>query len=105
MVDEAIDATAAHFNLRDAIEDFRLKAEEAKDPSEKHSMIERGKCLQNCWTISNVALGIYHLRRYYHLLVFQAYLNDWRPDDENPYSFESFVKHRPGQLNIANSLS
>jgi len=45
-VDEAIDATAEHFNLRDVIEDFRLQAEEAKDIGEKNSMIERGKLSQ-----------------------------------------------------------
>jgi len=46
VVDEAIDATAAHFNLRDAIEDLRSKAEEAKDQNEKNSMVERGKWCQ-----------------------------------------------------------
>lgn len=33
--------------------------------------------------------------RYFHLLVFQAYLDDTVPDDETAFSFESFVKHRP----------
>ena len=42
IVDEAIDATATHFNLRDVIEDFRHQADEAKDQKEKNSMIERG---------------------------------------------------------------
>ncbi|KAK1923782.1 inositol hexakisphosphate-domain-containing protein [Papiliotrema laurentii] len=80
VVDEAIDATATHFNLRDTIEDLRVKAEEATDPEEKQRNVER---------------AIYHLQRYYHLLLFQAYLDDRTPDEENPYSFESFVKHRP----------
>ncbi|ORY34932.1 inositol hexakisphosphate-domain-containing protein [Naematelia encephala] len=80
VVDEAIDAAATHFNLRDAIEDFREKAESAKTPEEKQSALEK---------------GIYHLRRYYHLLIFQAYLDDTSPEEQNPYSFESFVKHRP----------
>ena len=35
------------------------------------------------------------MRRYYHLLIFQAYLDDTSPDEEDPYTFESFVKHRP----------
>ena len=82
VVDEAIDETATHFNLRDAIEDFRVKAEDATDPAEKQRDTEK---------------GIYHLRRYYHLLLFQAYLDDRDPEDEHPDSFESFVKHRPGE--------
>lgn len=79
-MDEAIDCTAAHFNLRDTIEDFRSKAEEAQDSATKNNYIEK---------------GIYHLRRYYHLLLFQAYLDDRSLDDEEPYSFESFIRHRP----------
>lgn len=38
---------------------------------------------------------MHHLMRYFHLLVFQAYLDDTNPDEEESYSFESFVKHRP----------
>jgi hypothetical protein len=41
--------------------------------------------------------GIFHLRRYFHLLVFQAYLDDRAPEEEDPYSFENFVKYRPGE--------
>lgn len=81
-MDEAIDATAKHFNIRDAIQDFRLKAEEATDPAERQAAIER---------------GLFYLQRYFHLLLFQAYLDDTDPDAEDPYTFESFVKHRPGQ--------
>jgi hypothetical protein len=43
IVDEAIDATAQHFNLRDAIEDLRVKAEESSDPTEKQQNIDRGE--------------------------------------------------------------
>lgn len=42
-MDEAIDRSAAHFNLRDAIEDLRIQAVEAKNPEEKHSFIEKGE--------------------------------------------------------------
>jgi hypothetical protein len=81
IVDDAIDATATHFNIRDAIEDFRTKAEDAQDASAKNAYIEK---------------GIYQLRRYFNLLLFQAYLDDRSLDDEDePYSFESFVRHRP----------
>ncbi|WVR08265.1 hypothetical protein IAU60_005312 [Kwoniella sp. DSM 27419] len=79
-VDEAIDATATQFNIRDAIEDARQKAEKAEDPETKQRLTDR---------------GLYHLRRYFHLICFQAYLDDRAPDEENPYSFESFIKHRP----------
>ncbi|WRT69446.1 uncharacterized protein IL334_006432 [Kwoniella shivajii] len=79
-VDEAIDATATQFNLREAIEDTRQKAQEAQDPKIKQKLTEK---------------GLYHLKRYLHLILFQAYLDDRAPDQENPYSFESFVKHRP----------
>nr|XP_018260510.1 uncharacterized protein I303_07432 [Kwoniella dejecticola CBS 10117]OBR82668.1 hypothetical protein I303_07432 [Kwoniella dejecticola CBS 10117] len=79
-VDEAIDATSTQFNLREAIEDTRQKAQEAQDPTVKRKLTEK---------------GLYHLKRYFHLILFQAYLDDRAPDDEDPYSFESFVRHRP----------
>ena len=80
IVDDAIDSTATHFNLRDTIESFRTKAEDAQDPTLRKEYIEK---------------GIYHLRRYFHLLLFQAYLDDRAMDDDEPYSFESFIRHRP----------
>lgn len=43
VVDEAIEATSKHFNVRDAIEDFRARAEESTDPAEKQRNVERGK--------------------------------------------------------------
>nr|XP_019043261.1 hypothetical protein I302_07836 [Kwoniella bestiolae CBS 10118]OCF22191.1 hypothetical protein I302_07836 [Kwoniella bestiolae CBS 10118] len=79
-VDEAIDATATQFNLREAIEDTRQKAQEAEDPRTKRKLTEK---------------GLHHLKRYFHLILFQAYLDDRAPDEENPYSFESFIRHRP----------
>ncbi|RXK36343.1 hypothetical protein M231_06380 [Tremella mesenterica] len=80
IVDEAIDRTAAHYNLRDAIEDVHGQAESAPEGPERNRYVEK---------------GVHLLRRYYHLLLFQAYLDDRGADDENPYTFESFVKHRP----------
>ncbi|WWC73457.1 uncharacterized protein I206_107427 [Kwoniella pini CBS 10737] len=79
-VDEAIDDTSTQFNLRDAIEDTRQKAQEAKDPATRQKLTNK---------------SLYHLKRYFHLILFQAYLDDRAPDDEDPYSFESFVRHRP----------
>ena len=55
-------------------------------------------CLDGVYLREADSIGIYHLRRYFHLLIFQAYLNDRDPEEESPYSFESFVKHRPGKL-------
>ncbi|WWC93062.1 uncharacterized protein L201_008027 [Kwoniella dendrophila CBS 6074] len=79
-VDEAIDATATQFNLREAIENTRQKAQDAQDPAVKQKLTEA---------------GLHDLKRYYHLILFQAYLDDRAPDDEEPYSFESFIRHRP----------
>nr|KIR85732.1 hypothetical protein I308_03840 [Cryptococcus tetragattii IND107] len=80
VVDEAIDATATQFNVRKVIEDLYVEAQEATDPDKKRKLTE---------------LGLHHLKRYYHLLLFAAYLDDRAPDEQDPYSFESFVKHRP----------
>ncbi|OXH32476.1 hypothetical protein J008_03246 [Cryptococcus neoformans] len=80
VVDEAIDATATQFNVRKAIEDLYVEAQEATEPDRKRKLTE---------------LGLHHLKRYYHLLLFAAYLDDRAPEEEDPYSFESFVKHRP----------
>jgi hypothetical protein len=41
-VDEAIDQCAAVFNLRDAIEDARVRAEETTDEREKRMSTSRG---------------------------------------------------------------
>ena len=43
IVDEAIDATSAQFNLRDEIEDLRMRAAAAKSADEKHQLVESGK--------------------------------------------------------------
>ncbi|WVN86977.1 uncharacterized protein L203_102152 [Cryptococcus depauperatus CBS 7841] len=68
------------FNLRQAIEDLYIQSSEASEPEKKRKLTEK---------------GLYYLRRYYHLLLFAAYLDDTSPAEENPFSFESFVKHRP----------
>lgn len=80
IVDEAIDRTSSSFNLRDAIEDARDAAQRAKSTEQRHQAVDS---------------GMHHLLRYFHLIVFQAYLDDTVPDDETAYTFESFVKHRP----------
>ncbi|KAI0768012.1 inositol hexakisphosphate-domain-containing protein [Trametes elegans] len=80
-VDDAIDQCSEVFNLRDAIEDARARAEQATDERQRKLHAHRG--LQN-------------LRRYFELIIFQAYLQSTEPDTmQNHESFESFVKSRP----------
>jgi predicted CoA-binding protein len=43
-VDEAIDQCAEVFNLRDAIEEARIKAEQANDERTKKMYAQRGTC-------------------------------------------------------------
>ncbi|KAF8802506.1 hypothetical protein BYT27DRAFT_7196707, partial [Phlegmacium glaucopus] len=82
-VDDAIDQCSAVYNLRNAIEEARLKAEQATD--EKQRRLHTSKGLQN-------------LRRYFELIVFQSYLQSIEPDTiqslENE-NVETYVKNRP----------
>ncbi|KAH6913140.1 inositol hexakisphosphate-domain-containing protein [Coprinopsis sp. MPI-PUGE-AT-0042] len=81
IVDDAIDQCSEVYNLRDAIEDARTRAEEASD--EKTRKTWAGKGLQN-------------LRRYFELIVFQSYLMSIEPDTMQSFeSIETFVKNRP----------
>ena len=81
-VDDAIDQCSEVFNLRDSIEEARARAEEATDEGQRRLHAHRG--LQN-------------LRRYFELIIFQAYLQSIEPDTMQTHeSFESFVKDRPG---------
>ncbi|KAL4066939.1 inositol hexakisphosphate-domain-containing protein [Scleroderma yunnanense] len=80
-VDEAIDRCAVVFNLRDQIEEHRLKAEQTTD--EKDKRIHASK-------------GLHNLRRYFELITFQAYLQSTKPDTiKSVESFEKFIKNRP----------
>ncbi|KAI0067260.1 hypothetical protein BV25DRAFT_1819577 [Artomyces pyxidatus] len=80
-VDEAIDQCAEVFNLRDSIEEARIRAEQAPDERTKRTFAQRG--LQN-------------LRRYFELIVFQAYLQSTEPDTLQTFdTFESFVNNLP----------
>ncbi|KAF9243458.1 inositol hexakisphosphate-domain-containing protein [Melanogaster broomeanus] len=80
-VDEAIDRCAIVFNLRDSIEEERLRADQAND--EKQKRIHASKGLQN-------------LRRYFELIVFQAYLQSTEADTIKSFeSFEKFIENRP----------
>ena len=82
-VDDAIDQCAEVMNLRDSIEEARSRAEQAPDERQRRLHAHRG--LQN-------------LRRYFELIIFQAYLQSTEPDTMQTHeSFESFVKDRPGE--------
>ncbi|THG97465.1 hypothetical protein EW026_g4541 [Hermanssonia centrifuga] len=80
-VDDAIDQCAEVFNLRGTIEESRARAEQASDEKQKRQFAQRG--LQN-------------LRRYFELIIFQAYLQSIHPDTLHSFeTIESFVKERP----------
>ncbi|EMD34003.1 hypothetical protein CERSUDRAFT_117523 [Gelatoporia subvermispora B] len=80
-VDDAIDLCSEVYNLRDSIEEARTQAEQANDERKRRASAHRG--LQN-------------LRRYFELIIFQAYLQSIEPDTVQSFeSFESFVENRP----------
>ncbi|KAG2141169.1 inositol hexakisphosphate-domain-containing protein [Suillus bovinus] len=80
-VDEVIDRCAIVMNLRDSIEDERILAEKATD--EKQKRIHASK-------------GMHNLRRYFELILFQAYLRSTEPDTMKSFeTFKSFIENRP----------
>ncbi|SJX66322.1 uncharacterized protein SRS1_16643 [Sporisorium reilianum f. sp. reilianum] len=81
MVDECIDQCATVTNLREAIEEARLAAEDTEDEALRKKHIQS---------------AIHNLRRYFLLIVFQSYLTQTRPDllEASP-SFRSFVTRQP----------
>lgn len=107
-VDDAIDLCAEVFNLREAIEESRAQCEQATDERQKKVLANKGthhRLLWYCRITENIP-ALQNLRRYFELIVFQAYLRSIEPDTVQSYeSFESFVKKRPGTttiLHIAN---
>ncbi|KAG8953141.1 hypothetical protein FRC04_003089 [Tulasnella sp. 424] len=80
-VDDAIDQCGDVYNLRDSIETFRILAEEATDPRQKRQYYQR---------------GLANLKRYFELIIFQAYLESTPPDTIRTIeTFESYVKKQP----------
>ncbi|OJA21653.1 hypothetical protein AZE42_09324 [Rhizopogon vesiculosus] len=80
-VDEVIDRCAIVMNLRDSIEDERILAEQATE--EKQKRIHASK-------------GMHNLRRYFELILFQAYLQSTEPDTMQSFeTFKSFIENRP----------
>ncbi|KAJ2917433.1 hypothetical protein MD484_g2993, partial [Candolleomyces efflorescens] len=80
-VDDAIDQCSAVYHLTEAIEEAHTRAEEATDQKQKQGY---------------AAKGIQILRRYFELIVFQAYLQSTEPDTMESFApIERFVKERP----------
>lgn len=91
-VDEAIDRAGSVMNLRDSIEESRIAAEEIDDP-------------ENPTRRQRIASGCQALRRYFSLIVFQAYLNATRPDTmQTMQTFETFVRRQPVLQTIGKEL-
>ncbi|KAJ7873158.1 inositol hexakisphosphate-domain-containing protein [Mycena leptocephala] len=89
-VDDAIDRADIVYNLRDAIEEARTRADQATDDKEKRKHAQKG--LQN-------------LHRYFALIVFQAYLQSTEPDTRQSFeSIESFVRNQPVLKTFENEL-
>ncbi|KAF8917222.1 inositol hexakisphosphate-domain-containing protein [Mucidula mucida] len=81
VVDDAVDQCAVVYNLRESIEESRIMAEQATDERQKKMHTQK---------------GLHNLRRYFELIVFQAYLQSTEPDTmDNFESVETFVKNRP----------
>ncbi|THH28320.1 hypothetical protein EUX98_g5857 [Antrodiella citrinella] len=80
-VDDAIDLCAEVFNLRDSIEEARSQADQASDERIKKQFAQK---------------GLHNLRRYFELIIFQAYLQSIEPDTMRSFeTIETFVKSRP----------
>ncbi|KAJ7081810.1 inositol hexakisphosphate-domain-containing protein [Mycena belliarum] len=89
-VDDAIDRADVVYNLRDAIEEARTRADQATDDKDKRKHAQKG--LQN-------------LHRYFALIVFQAYLQSTEPDTRQSFeTIETFVKNQPVIRTFENEL-
>ncbi|KAF8628035.1 hypothetical protein AX15_004150 [Amanita polypyramis BW_CC] len=81
IVDDAIDQCATIFNLRDSIEEARVRAEQATNYNEQKSYAQR---------------GLQSLRRYFELIIFQSYLQSTQPDTmKNFQTIETYVENLP----------
>ncbi|WFD29764.1 hypothetical protein MSPP1_000776 [Malassezia sp. CBS 17886] len=88
VVDDVVDECSMITNIRGAIEDARAAALDTDgDVREQH-----------------ICSGVQSLRRYFHLILFQAYLRSARPDDIMSHSFEKFVRGQPVLSTIAKDL-
>lgn len=98
-VDEAIDVCGEVENLRDAIEVVRLEADQVTNDWQKRELAQKGACyvLRFLADSNHTSPGLQNLRRYFQLIIFQAYLQSTEPDTiQSLESFETFVQDRPG---------
>lgn len=80
-VDNAVELCSQTFDLHKAIESAKIAADEAVDERQKRKESVK---------------GLHHLRQYFELIIFQAYLNVTQPDTwRDLETFENFVKARP----------
>ncbi|KAN0063509.1 hypothetical protein ACQY0O_003956 [Thecaphora frezii] len=80
-VDSCIDQCSGVTNLRDAIEESRLAAEDTEDEAQRRKHIQS---------------AIHNLRRYFELIIFQSYLSQTKPDVlQSQPSFRAFVVRQP----------
>ncbi|EJU05109.1 hypothetical protein DACRYDRAFT_93438 [Dacryopinax primogenitus] len=89
-VDDAVNTCGQVHNLIDAIEEERIAAEQSTNATEKNVHVHK---------------GLDNLRKYFQLIVFQAYLSSTRPDTlRNQASFGKFVHDRPVLETFLNEL-
>ena len=101
-VDAAIDQCSMVYNLRDAIEEARVLAEQATDERQKRKHIQKGIAhAAYTYFADGTDVGLQNLRRYFRLIVFQAYLQSTQPDTMKSFeTFEAYVRDRPGMASI-----
>ncbi|KAF6759011.1 hypothetical protein DFP72DRAFT_844779 [Ephemerocybe angulata] len=86
-VDEAIDRCSEVYNLRDSIEEACERAYGTTDEKQKRAHV---------LMVSHQTTGMHDLRRYFELIVFQAYLQSTEPDTMRSFpTVDNFVKERP----------
>lgn len=105
-VDDAIDKCAEVFNLRDAIEEARIRAEQSTDERQRRLHAQKGTCTFKVFTLRLLMFhsGLQNLRRYFELIIFQAYLQSIEPDTMQSFeTIESFVRNRPGMCTACRS--
>ncbi|WFD25147.1 hypothetical protein MNAN1_000111 [Malassezia nana] len=88
MVDDAVDTCGAVVNIRDAIERAYVAATEAPEAEQQRHIVN----------------GVQNLRRYFHMMLFQAYLNSVNPGTIFRHTYEQFVRKQPVIATIARDL-
>jgi hypothetical protein len=95
------------YNLRDAIEEARVLAEQATGEREKRKHTHKGIAHAIYTFFADGAdVGLQNLRRYFRLIVFQAYLQSTQPDTMKSFeTFEAYVRDRPGMAYIRSATN